>query len=400
MKRQWSTYFARTSLTALPLLLALSLGLNVPVFAGKPTYAKKMELGQLLYFNGNLDGAINAFLYAAALNPSAFEPHLNLVNLYVQKGTPEGIEKAIEECHEVLKLKPGNKEVHLILGNLLRTQSSSEKDTAASQAKLEEALKEIHLAQEQGAPEAMCENTLGLLLLQKGDRDAALEHIEKAVKKQPNFPDAHLIRSVLLFRKAQDANLLKDMNSVDAKKKLDEVLKELDLAIKQKEKNPEARNTKGDILFAMGKHTEALEQYQKATEDEPRYAQAWAGIGNTQAQLKDFDKAREAYRKAKEINPSDKNIIYGLAVMLEKQGEIANAVQEFQEAIMMETDPVMKAQIQLHIQQLLNQGAFNLPGLGGLNQSPTVGNGLFTSGALSQPFSSLIKIKPPSDKEK
>ncbi len=386
--------------------------------ASKETYAHKMEIGQLLFFNGDIDRAIKAFLRAADLKPTAFEPHLNLVNLYVQKGGDEALANAAAECGEVLKLKPANKEIHLILGNLIRTQASSETDKEKMNAKLEQALKEVQTAQDMGAPEALCENTIGLTLLQKGDMDGALLHIDKALKKQPTFPDAHLVRAVLLFKGAnKDAKPGESpapLDSPEKKKKLDEVFSELDLAIKQKEKNPEAHNTKADILFAAGRHDEALEHYHEATEHEPRYAQAWAGIGNTEAHLAsketDSDKkrehinnAKEAYDKAKRIKPSDKNIVYGLAVMLEKQGAISDALQEFQNGLLLETDPMMKAQINMHMQQLQRAGLggshqIGVPGMNG--NEPSVGENMFVNGALSIPFKDLIKIKqPPKEKE-
>ncbi|MBX9687614.1 MAG: tetratricopeptide repeat protein [Candidatus Obscuribacterales bacterium] len=93
--------------------------------ATKPTYASKMQMGQLLYFNGNVDQAIRAFKYAAQLKPDAFDPHLNLVNIYVQK---QDFQAAVEECREGLKLKPNHRDLHLILGNLLRNMAGSSKD--------------------------------------------------------------------------------------------------------------------------------------------------------------------------------------------------------------------------------------------------------------------------------
>lgn len=413
----------RNLASLLCLSAAFSLGTSTAALAaGKDTYAHKMEIGQLLYFNGDVDRAIKAFQRAAELNEKAFEPHLNLVNLYVQKGGDENLGKASEECVEVLKRRPNNKEVHLILGNLLRTQAGFETDKAKMNAKLDEALKEVSKAQELGAPEALCENTVGLTLLQKGDMDGALVHIDKALKKQPIFPDAHLVRAVLLFKgvnkveqKGQDTTVYVDkFDSPEMKKKLEEVLNELDLAIKQKDKNPEAHNTKADILFATGKHADALEHYKKAADHEPRYAQAWAGIGNCSAHLagKETDaekkaehikSAREAYDKAKRLKPTDKNIVYGLAVMLEKQGATAEAIQEFQNGLLLETDPLMRAQITMHMQQLqrggLGAGAVQSIGIGDNGSGTSSGvNNIFTNGALSQPFSNLIKIKQPKDK--
>ena len=409
---------------SLAILVAGSLSMT-PVNASKPTYAHKMEMGQLLFFNGDIDRSIKAFKDASELNDKAFEPHLNLVNLYVQKGGDEGLANAANECAEVLKRKPNNKDVHLILGNLLRTQAGNETDPDKMKQKLAEAEKEVETAMEMGASKAMCENTIGLIDLQLGNNSKALEHINNALEKQPVFADAHLVRAVLLFKDmvskveahGQDTTIsLKDLNSDDAKAKVEQVMKELDLSIKQKEKNAEAHNTKADILFAQSKHEEALKEYRKASEDEPKYAQAWAGIGNTLAQmmLKDTDsevkekhlrEAKDAYAKARRLKPNDKNIGYGLALMLEKLGLLDEARSEFQSTLMIEEDPLMRAQIQLHVQQMgggsglgsinthLGGGGFGAGA--GTSGMGTVGNGLFTSGALSQPFKDLIKIKAP-----
>lgn len=390
------------------LLAAAALTAWQPGFAAtKETYAHKMEMGNLLYFNGDVDRAIRAFQRAAELNPKAFEPHLNLVNLHVQRGGEEGVKLAIDECHEVLKRKPSNKEVHLILGNLLRTQASTMTDTAKAKEILTEAQKEVEAAMEMGAPEALCEQTIGMILLQKGDFDQSLQHIDKALKKQPTSPDAHLIRAILLFKPIG----VEKINDPAMKPKLEEVLAELDLAVKQKGKNAEARNTKADILFAAGKHEESAEEYEKATQDDPRFAQAWAGLGNCHATLMGkatdeakkkhhVDKAKDAYEKAKKLRPNDKNMIYGLAVMMEKQGAVFEAIQEFQNGLMIESDPVMKAQIMQHIQQLRGQVGFGGTALnfGGATGGGTIGNNLFMNGALSTPFSNLIKIKEPKDK--
>src|SRR5438270_9472391 len=108
--------------TAVAMLIAA--GFSAPALAApNATYAHKMEMGQLLYFNGDVDRAIAAYEAAAELAPNAFEPHLNLLQMYVQKGTDEAMEKAAHECNEVLKRKPGNREVHFLLANILRTQA-------------------------------------------------------------------------------------------------------------------------------------------------------------------------------------------------------------------------------------------------------------------------------------
>jgi tetratricopeptide (TPR) repeat protein len=368
---------------AVPLAVGAASFCGSPALAGKPTAQSKMQLGELLFFNGNIDGAINAFRYAIALDPKRWDAHLNLVNMYIQKND---FPAAIEECREVLKVKPDHKDVHLILGNLLRAQND-----------LDGAIAELMKALESGANPAVVHNAVGLVHLQKGDHDKADEHLQKAIAAQPkNFPDAHLTRAVVLFKKG----------------KKEEAIAELDIAIKQKGKYPEAHNAKGDMLQADKKFDEAIIEYQKAIEEEPKYAQAWANIANIYFSQEKIDEARKAYQKAKDINPQDKNLCYGLGLMLEKLGKVSEAIPEFEAGLANDNDPQMKAQIQAHVDQLKGVAMPGLPGMGG-------GAGLFGAGAYSVgggalggggmrdaagnpfgvDFTKMVKVKSASKKE-
>lgn len=358
-------------------LLSAVLASPPAMAAGKPNYDKKMQLGQLLYFNGNVDQAIKAFRTAASLKPTAFEPHLNLVNIYVQKGE---IPQAIDECHEVLKIKEKHRDVHLILGNLLRSQAGNEKDPDEQKKMLKEAEQEVAAAEALGADPAMVHNTIGIIKVQQGDTDGAMKHMEQALSANQKLPDAHLVKGVLHFKKGE-----KDL-----------ALKHLDLAIKHKaNKNAEARNTKADILFTMGKVDEAMEEYKKAATDDPRYAAAWSGQGNIHIQRKDYDKAKDCLEKAQAIK-ADKNVMYSLGVCKEKMGDIAGAVGDFEQGVMLDEDPMMKAQIKLHIQQLRQGQMFkNVPAIGtdfatGIGPNANLANpGLMFGG---ESFKDMIKI--------
>jgi tetratricopeptide (TPR) repeat protein len=406
---------------SLAVLVAVSTG-GSALASGKPTYAHKMEVGQLLYFNGDIERAIKAFEAAGELNPKAFEPHLNLVNLYVQKGGDDALVKAADECREVLSRKPNNKDAHLILGNLLRTQAGTEQDPEKQKSILADALKEIAAAEDCGAPKPLCEYTIGTLLLQKGEFADSLKHIDEAIDAQPTFADAHLIRAVLLFRlmsnnlpKNEDGTVKPlDVNNPDVQKNIADIEKELDLAIKQKPKNAEAHNTKAEIAMSLSRYDDALKEYQQMTDDDPKNLQAWMGIGtveatvamkesDTEKQRPHYERARDAFQKAQQIKPDDRTINQALAAMYIRLGQAVEAVQQLQKQMMLETNPMQRAQLAMQIQQL--QGAAGLGSslggsIGGFTAGPVgVGNNLFTSGALSVPMKDLIKIKPPKEKK-
>lgn len=399
----YPVYMNFERMALLPSLLALSLILTAAPLpsdaATKPTYANRMKLAESMYFNGNLEGAIRAFQTACELNPKAFEPHLGLVNLHVNNAD---IPAAIAECHVCLQMKPDHRDVHLILGNLLRAEAGNETDEEKQKKMMVDAEETIGKAIKLGANEAMCENTLGLIALQLKQHDKALKHIDAAIKAQPSMADAHLVRGVLLFRQitapAQAAGTKIDLTKAEFKAPLEEVMKELETAIKLKPKNADAKNTRGDILMGMGKSDEAFKSYNEALEDDPNYFQAWVALGNHHANKNEFDKARKAFQTAHEITPTDRNAMYGLALMHEKAGEITEAIMQFEEALMGETDPVMKASIKMHVSQLRGTGGSlfsNIPSIA----LPTekVGDNLFAndSSSLKSETSSLLNMKRP-----
>jgi tetratricopeptide (TPR) repeat protein len=406
-------------------LLAVSIAFGaLPLFAASaPTYANKMDLGQQLLFNGDVDRAIRAFEAAAELNPKSPDPHTMLLNLYMQKGGDGALEKSIREAHAILERKPGTKDMHMVLGSLLRNQAGVEADPAKQKAEIDEAIKELGAAEAAGSKRSQCEYTIGMMLLQRGDNDEAREHLEAALKDQPDFADAHMVHAILTFRqitKPPADGKPVDSASPEFKHRIKDVLDELDLSIKQKGKNAEAWNTKAEIQLSAGDVDGASQSYSHATQDDPKHFAAWMGYGNCQATLagKETDtskqaehlkKASDAFQNAKKVNPNDKNAVSSLGVVYEKLGQYADAVAEYESYLMMETDLAAKAGVQQHVQQIRQQlgmpvmpgmmnfggGAGALGGMGGIGGIGTGGSTMFTGGALAIPMQNLIK--PPED---
>ena len=410
----------------LHILLAATLLLSsLPAFAASDkndTYAHKMEVGQLLFFNGDVDRAIRAFQRAAELNPKAVEPHMSLINLYAQKGGESGLANAEKECAEALRIKPGSKDVHLLYGTLLKNEAGSISDKEKMQAKCDDAMRELTAAMQAGASEPLCESQIALLYLQKGDFEEALKHINVAIEKQPVNADAHMVKAVLLFRGIGGDKV----NAPEMKEKLQEVFAELDTAIKQKEKNPEAHNTKAQILVAANRLEDALSEYQATVKAEPKLQQAWLELANLLVTLAEkpetdgakkkqlMEQARDAIDHAKKLKQDDRNIIYASGVIWEKHAALKDAAEdkvdclrhaldEFTTGVQSETDPTLNQQIRMHIgqlQQALGIAPSPTSGLGGLGTfgmpqlvAPSNGSSnVFTREGLGQDFSNMIKL--------
>lgn len=384
------------------------------------TYAHKMEVGQLLFFNGDVERAIRAFQRAAELNPKAIEPHMSLMNLYVQKGGEEALANAKKEADEVLKLKPGHKDARFFKASLLKNEAGTITDKDKMAAKVDEAIKEFEAAKEAGAPEHLIESQISVLHLQKGSFDDALKHIDIALAKQPVNPDAHMIRGVLLFRQIGGDKV----KNPEMKDKLAAVFTELDLSIKQKEKNPEAHNTKAQINVAREAFPEALAEYEATVKAEPKMVQAWMEMANLCVAMADkepdaakkkalFEKSRKAIDQAKKLKPDVKDYWYGSGVIYEKHGAILDtqeakvdafrkALDDFTTGVAYDTDATSKQQVLTHIaqlQQALGIAPSQTSGFGGLGtfgmpQLNVKGgqSNVFTRGGLQQDYSTMIKL--------
>jgi tetratricopeptide (TPR) repeat protein len=112
------------------------------------------------------------------------------------------------------------------------------------------------------------------------------------------------------------------------------------------------------LLTSDSKWKEAKEEYLLAIKQNKRYAQALASLGNVCLKLEDSDGAKKYFEEAVEINPSDKNAVCGLALMLEKIGENLRAQELFERVCMMETDPNTIAGLKMRISQLRDKNKY------------------------------------------
>ena len=86
-------------------------------------------------------------------------------------------------------------------------------------------------------------------------------------------------------------------------------------------KNAELRKLfdEGVTLSTAGKHAEAIERFAAAAAVSPNCHDCYNNIGFSQAQMKDFDKAEAAYKKAVELKPDDATGYGGLATVYNAQ---------------------------------------------------------------------------------
>ena len=311
------------------LCFALPILAQAAPVAAKGNAYEKMDLGQAMYFNGNIGGAIREFQAAVEINPKLWEAHMNLANMYMEKGD---IAAVIKEYREILALKPNNKDVWLMLANLLQSQND-----------LKGAIESYHKAIEYGADIPSSHVALGLTLLQANEAVAAAASFAKAVAEQPDYPEAHMLLGASLFKGDEKAKT--------------KALAEVEKAIVQRKHYPEAHNMKGDMLSAEGKTDEALAEYEKAVNEAPMFGQAWSSAANLYYLKKDYAKSAEDYARALEADPNSQDACYGLGLALEQQGRVADAITAIQHGLNLDKNPETSHKMSMHLEALHTQYA-------------------------------------------
>jgi tetratricopeptide (TPR) repeat protein len=134
---------------------------------------------------------------------------------------------------------------------------------------------------------------------------------------------------------------------------------ELRKALQTKKKFPEAHiahTNLGNALLALDRRPEAIAAYQDALRVNPKYADAYYGLGNAYFPGKPAD-AVDAYRRAIELNPNDGQYHNNLGNALAVSGDLEGAIAEFREALGLDKD-LSQAHHNLG-RALLENGQFN-----------------------------------------
>ncbi|HVP25626.1 MAG TPA: tetratricopeptide repeat protein [Methanomicrobiales archaeon] len=82
---------------------------------------------------------------------------------------------------------------------------------------------------------------------------------------------------------------------------------------------------KGDVLFAMGRFSEALVNYQRAVAQDTENYKAWLQIGITLLKLERFDDSLDVFRKLRSMNEYDGEVWLGLGISLLSLGKAGEA---------------------------------------------------------------------------
>lgn len=139
------------------------------------------------------------------------------------------------------------------------------------------------------------------------------DNVDKILQDKQKFD------KLMRQNKEKDAEIARLNAEMDAMKKKfatasDEEKKEITAEVKQNEEQFKAVQLvdEGWLYFVTDDNQKALENFNKAIELNPKYSQAWSGLGSIYSILNDYNKSIEYFNKAIEFDEKDDYALFGI----------------------------------------------------------------------------------------
>ena len=158
---------------------------------------------------------------------------------------------------------------------------------------------------------------LGGYLYEEGRMEEAMEHYQKAIQLNPNFPDA-----------LNDVGL-----ALAAQGRFDEAIENYRKAIQMDPNRFEMQYDLGLALAAENRLDDAIKHYYKALQINPNLPEVLDSLGNALAAKGRFDEAIKSYRQAILVNSNHSETFFHLGMTLGELGRSREAVAQYREAL-------------------------------------------------------------------
>jgi tetratricopeptide (TPR) repeat protein len=263
-----------------------------------------LRAGMANEHTGDHKGAERAFRRGIELAPDDVELHNSLGWTLFQDARPE---EAVAEYQRALALKPDHAKAHnnlaLALVELGRLDEAAEHFSRSLQLE----------------PKPEIYSDLGFTLARLGKPDEALANYQKALALDPNCPSAH-------FNLAVSAVQANDFPAAEAHYRK---------ALPGKP-TAEAHNGLGYALARQGQTDEAIAEFRKAVQANPKFTPAYNNLGEALAKQGKLDEAADAYRQSLAEKPSAA-VYAALGALLQRQGKTDEAAAALAKAGALDT---------------------------------------------------------------
>ena len=251
-----------------------------------PDYVEAyFSLGNVKFSLGDHSGAIADYDKAIKLKPD-FVAAYN--NRGVIKACSSDYSSAIEDYDQAIKLKPDFAEAYHNRG-----------DVKAGLRKHSEAIADYDRAIKLDPDLAGAYHNRGLAKSNLGDHSGAIADFNRAIELKPNYAEAYYSRGIVNRVLKRHSEAIADYNR----------------AIELKPDYAEAYFNRGEVKFNLGVRRDAIADYNRAIELEPDFAKAYNNRGMVESILGEHRNAIADFDQTIKLKPDDAEAYYnrGLA---------------------------------------------------------------------------------------
>lgn len=201
----------------------------------------------------------------------------------------------------------------------------------------------------------------GMAHFQRGETDAALADVNKALELNANYVDALFLRAAVRTKKGDTAGVLADYNKIIElvpsalgvevvyhnrsmmrlqSKDIDGALDDLNKAVSINPKVAEIYNGRAIARLQKGDLDGSLADYEKAIELKPSLPSAYSGRGYFRYQKRDFDGALADFNKAIELKPDYDYGYVGRGIVRGLKGDIVGAIADMKKGVALDPKSV------------------------------------------------------------
>lgn len=158
-----------------------------------------------------------------------------------------------------------------------------------------------------------------LTALSEGRLDEARQGFERVLAAEPDHPAALHWVAVIAYQQGAAP---------------DAILGQIDRAIVLDGEQALFHNSRGALLYALGRDLEAAESFHRAVQLNDQDGPVWNNLGNALLRLNRVEEAENCYRQALAVAPGLISAINNLGVALKRRGRLDKALICFREAIL------------------------------------------------------------------
>jgi len=308
---------------------------------------RSYDSGRELLARRDVTGAEAEFEKAVQADPKWAEAQ-NLLGFTL--GQSGDLQAAIDRLHKSVALDTTLASAHYNLGVALwyagqQPESLTELQTAI---RLDTAFAEAY-------------SFLGMASEQNGGLDDARQYLQRAISANPELLEARVDLGIVLLKKSQPEAAFEQFQSV-VNKESTEPIPDIDLAvdaveawISQHEDDVFAHDALGLLLGKAGSDSQVvIEQFRKAIQLRPAFAEAHNHLGLALIQTGNDDEAIKEFREAIRLNPNYAEAHENLGATLTSKND-DEAIGELERAITLQPDS-LKAQYNLAMAYLPKYG--------------------------------------------